>query len=133
VFGLFVVLGVLAVGCLAFAGKEVAKEIDRQIGTASTSDYDLTGPECSVDEALGPQARGTITNTSKEQQAFQVEVRFVAPDGSLVSADSDFTDPIDVGQSTNWEVTSLATDAPEGTTCTLAEVSYTIFDNQNGN
>ena len=127
--GVLVLLGVLAAGCLAVTANEVVKEINSSMGEASTDDYDLTGPECSVDEILGAQATGRITNTSNEAQGFQIEVRFIAEDGSLVSEDSTFTDTLDVGQVTDWTVTSLdETTGP--VTCELREISYTIFDDQ---
>lgn len=129
VAGVLVLFGLLGVGCLAFAGNEVAKEIDRSMGTASEDDYDLTGPECSVDELLGPKAEGRITNTSDEAQGFQIEVRFLAEDGSLISEDSAFTDTIDPGQATDWQVTTLE-EATGPVTCELSEVSYSIFDDQ---
>jgi hypothetical protein len=129
VVAVLVIFGVIGVGCLVFAGNEVAKEIDRSMGTASEDDYDLSGPECSVDEVLGPQAKGRITNTSNEAQGFQIEVRFLAEDGSLVSEDSTFTDTLDVGQATDWTVSTLA-DATGPVTCELSEVSYSIFDDQ---
>jgi hypothetical protein len=129
VAAVLVLFGLLGVGCLAFAGNEVAKEIDRSLGTASEDDYDLSGPECSVDEFLGAQAKGRITNTSGEAQGFQIEVRFLAEDGSLVSEDSTFTDTLDVGQAMDWQVTSLS-DATGPITCELSEVSYSIFDDQ---
>ena len=127
--GVLELLGVLAAGCLAVTANEVVKEINSSMGEASTDDYDLTGPECSVDEILGAQATGRITNTSNEAQGFQIEVRFIAEDGSLVSEDSTFTDTLDVGQVTDWTVTSLdETTGP--VTCELREISYTIFDDQ---
>jgi hypothetical protein len=131
VFAILAVSGIGVVACLGFGANSVMNELRKQTGRAAESDYDITEPACSFDDLLGPQAKGTITNTSKEQQAFQVTVRFTAPDGSLVSEDSDFTDPIDVGQSTDYEVTSLKDQATADTTCSLGEVSYTIFDNQN--
>lgn len=133
VAGVLVLFGILGVACLAFAGNEVAKEIDKSIGTASTDDYELSDQECVVDDVFGAKATGTIENTSEKAQGFQIEVRFETEDGKLLSEDSTFTDTIAVGQSQDWEVLSLEDPAP-GTdvTCTVAEVSYTIFDNESG-
>lgn len=129
VVAVLMLFGLLAIGCVALTANEVAKEINKSMGTAAEDDYELTGPECSVDDFLGPQATGRITNTSSEAQGFQIEVRFLAADGSLVSEDSTFTDTLDVGQATDWTVTSLdETTGP--VTCELKEVSYTIFDDQ---
>lgn len=129
VVAVLVIMGIGVVGCLAVAGNEVAKEIDRSMGEAAASDYELKDFACSVHEFLGPQATGTIQNTSEEAQAFQIEVRFETEDGALISQDSTFTDKINVGQSQPWTVTSLD-DLPEGSelTCDVSEVSYSIFD-----
>ena len=129
VLGVLALLGGLAVGCVALTANEVAKEIGKSMGEAAEEDYDLTGPECSVDDMLGAQATGRITNTSSEAQGFQIEVRFLAEDGSLISEDSTFTDTLDVGQATDWTISSLD-DATGPVSCELKEVSYTIFDDQ---
>lgn len=131
VAGILVILGIGVVGCLAVVGNEVVKEIDRSMGEAATSDYEVSDIQCSVDDILGPQATGTIQNTSEKAQGFQIEVRFETTDGALISADSTFTDTINVNQSQPWTVTSFD-DLPEGSelTCDVSEVSYTIFDNE---
>lgn len=121
------VLGFGAVGCLVFVGGEVAEDIEQAVGEADPSDYDLTGPECSVDFADDVRANGTITNTSGERQGFQIEVRFLDSDGSLITSESTFTDALDDGQSTEWEVITFS-EAPGDFTCEIDEVSYSIFD-----
>ncbi len=129
VFLILAVFGIGVIGCLALAGNEVAKEIDKAVGVADPDDYEITEVQCTEDEFLGLQATGKIKNTSDEPQAFQVSVRWVNEDGDLITDDSTFTNRMDVGQSQQWKVTSL-TDRPEGSTpeCSVSEVSYTIFD-----
>lgn len=123
----FVILGLIGAGCVVFGAKSVVDEIDAQTGTAEASDYELTGPECAIDEFAGPEASGTIKNTSDTDQAFQISVRFTDADGNLISEDSTFTDSIDIDQTANWEVTTF--ESAEGEiSCEVNEVSYTIFD-----
>ena len=131
VLGILVIFGIGTVGCLVFAGNEVAKEIDKQTGEATSSDYEISDVECTNDEMLGAQATGMIQNLSDKAQGFEIEVRFETADGDLISEDSTITDTINVDQSQAWKVLSLE-EAPEGAelTCELTEVSYTIFDDE---
>ncbi len=122
IFGLF---GLLVIGCITVTATQVVREIGRQTGTAAASDYDLSGPRCSVSEFGGATATGRLTNTSNERQGFQVEVRFLAPDRSLIAERSTFTDTLDIGQSTEWTVTTF--DDVAGPITCEAEVSYTLF------
>lgn len=117
------VLLVLGVGALFLLGRSV------RTGTADSSDYQLTGPECTVNPALGPQASGRITNTSGSEQAFEVEVRFTArTDGSLISQNTDVVDALDDGQSTDWKVTTLDDPPADGLVdCVVSEVRYSRF------
>lgn len=133
ILAVLVVLGIGVGGCVALTANEVVKEIDKSTGPAAAEDFDLTVKSCQADDILGPQAKGTITNTSKKAQGFEIEVRFETPDGVLISEDSTFTDAMKVGQSTEWTITSLkSTDATE-VECSTPKVSYTIFDNEDGN
>lgn len=131
VLAVLVVFGIGAVGCLVVVGGEVAQnvgeELERAFGEADPSDYELTGPECTVDFADDVRASGSITNTSGERQAFQITVRFLNPDGSLITSDSTFTNALDDGQSTDWEVVTFS-DAPDEFTCEVDEIAYSIFD-----
>lgn len=124
--GVLLLFGIGVVSCLALVGEE----LEKQIGEAKDSDYDITLRSCEVDEFSIARASGSITNTSKKAQGFQVEVRFTNPDGSLVSIDSDFVDRLEVGQSGQWEV--LATEKPTGSevACEVFKVSYSIFDQE---
>lgn len=128
-----VVIGgtILLGGCLALFGDQITETLGTRTGTADESDYDLTGPECIVNPALGPQASGRITNTSGRSQAFEVEVRFVSrTDGSLISSNIDIVDALDAGQSTTWKVTSLKDPPADGQVdCTVSEVRYSRFSN----
>lgn len=127
---ILVILGAGVVGCLALAGNEVAKEIDKAIGTASSDDYELSEGECHVDGELGLlKASGKIKNTSDKPQAFQITIRWETEDGDLITDDPKFTNKLDVGQSQAWETTSLET-APEGAkpTCSVRKVEYSIFE-----
>jgi len=131
VLAVLFVFGIGAVGCLVIVGGEVATnvvdELERSFGEADPSDYELTGPECSVDFADDVRASGSITNTSGDRQAFGITVRFLNPDGSLITSNSTTTSGLDDGQSTDWEVITFS-DAPEEFTCEVDEVSYSIFD-----
>ncbi len=131
VLAVLFVFGIGAVGCLVFVGGEVAQnvsdELERAFGEADPSDYELTGPECGVDSVDDVRASGSITNTSGERQAFQITVRFLNPDGSLITSNSTFTNGLDDGQSTDWEIITFS-DAPADFTCEVDEVSYSIFD-----
>lgn len=131
VVGVVALLGILAVGCLAVAGNEVAKEIEKEMGEAAPEDYELVDVQCGQDEFLGLEATGKIVNRSEKAQAFELSVRWETADGELISEDPHFTDTIKVGQSQAWEVHSLK-DAPEGskTKCEVTKVSYTIFDDE---
>lgn len=120
--------GVLAVGCLAFGADE---EIGKSTGTASQDDYDLTGPECTVDETTGPVARGTIKNTSKEKLAFEITVRFTDAAGTLISEYPTFTDPVDADQTAKWAIITRESGSPPDTTCKVNKVEYRILDDQN--
>ena len=96
-------------------------------GTADASDYDLTGPECSVNDVLGPQASGRITNTSGDRQAFEVEVRFRSrTDGTVISDNIDVVDALDDGETADWKVTSLKDPPADGQVdCEVTDVRYT--------
>jgi hypothetical protein len=127
---ILVLLGGGTAACIAFTANNVVNELERQTGKADEADYDITLTTCTIG-TLGLEANGSITNTSKEKQAFEIKVRFTAPDGALVSEDVTFTDPINPGQSTDYEVPALKPDAPAGTRCALVAVNYTVFDDQN--
>jgi hypothetical protein len=114
---------VVAVAAVFLLGRTV------RTGTADASDYQLTGPECTINRALGPQASGRITNTSGRDQSFEVEVRFTArTDGSLISQNTDVIDVLDDGQSTDWKVTTLDDPPADGLVdCVVSEVRYSEF------
>lgn len=130
VVAVVVVLGLLiGVGCTVLIGgaaNEAAKEVQDSIGVASTTDYELSGLTCSTEQFLGARADGTITNKSDKERAFQITVSFTNVDGSLVSTDSTFTDKLNPGQSTQFEVLALEDPAPDFE-CSIKEVSYSIF------
>lgn len=122
--------GIIGVACLAFAGNEVAKEINRSMGTADSSDYELSDVKCDSDGSVGVESTGTITNTAERSRAFQIVVRWETTDGVLITEDSTFTDTLKVDQSQAWKNTTF-TDAPEGSeaTCEVVDVRYSIFEN----
>ena len=127
VLAVLAILGLIGGGCLVFGVNQAVDEIETQTGKADSSDYELTGPECTVDEFSGPTATGTIKNTSGEDQGFEVSVRFTDADGNLISEDSTFTDSIDADQTANWEVSAFET--VEGDIdCEVATVNYSLFD-----
>lgn len=127
------VFGIIGVGCLAIAGNEVVNEFERNTGRASASDYEIEEGACTVSDFGSITADGKITNTSSKDQGFQIEYRFLDPDGVQLSVDSNFTDSIVQGQTATYSVIGLTSDVPEGSTCVFNEVSYTIFDNEGGN
>jgi hypothetical protein len=132
VVAVVVVLGLLVgVGCTVLIGgaaNEAANSLQESIGLANTTDYEIEITGCAADTFSSARASGTITNTSDKERAFEVQVKFTNPDGSLISTDSTFTDKLDPGQSTNWEVLSLSlNDAAPGFKCDVDEVSNTIF------
>lgn len=131
VAAVLVLFGIGVVGCLALAGNEVAKEIDKSMGEAAASDYAITDLECVTDDMLGLKATGKIKNLSDKAQGFQITVRWETEGGDLISEDPEFTDTIKVGQAQGWEAISLK-DAPEGSkpVCEVAKVEYSIFDNE---
>jgi hypothetical protein len=125
---LLVILAVLVLaigGCialLAFAGNEVVNELEDSFGVADEDHYDITLEECSADELGDAMANGTITNTSGDQRAFAVEVRFTDAEGTLITEDTTYTDDLDPDQTGQWEVVTFE-DAPSGIECEIGEVS----------
>ncbi len=126
--GVFLAFGILAIGCLAVAGNEIADEINQQIGPADDADYDVTRPTCRMGEVSGMDATGTIRNTSDERRAFQVEIHFTDAAGRTLSQDATSTGPIDVGESVSWRVSSFADLPSGGARCAISEVRYSTFD-----
>lgn len=127
--GALIVFGIIGVGCLALAGNEVSKKIDKAVGTADKSDYKLTSDSCELTSIGTVEASGTITNTSKKAQGFEVDVRVLQSDGTLIGDGSDFVSKLQKGQRGNWKVVPLET-VKEGTgvRCVIKKVSYSIFD-----
>jgi hypothetical protein len=126
--------GLGTVACLALAGNEIAKEIDRSMGDAASADYDVNIDTCETDTFAGARATGSITNTSDKNQGFQINLRFETEDGVLIAEQPHFTDTINVGQSQPWNITTFQ-DVPEGAslTCEVSSVRYTIFDDETRN
>lgn len=139
VLAVFVVFSVLGFGCVSLMGREAGKQLEgagdrleeaiqSATGVADEADYEIMGPMCATGDAGAWVSFGTITNTSKERQAFQITIRFVAPDGSLVESVPTFTDGLDPGEAQDWKLSSASSEPPEGTTCEVEEVRYSIFD-----
>jgi hypothetical protein len=132
VVAVLAVLGLIGGGCAVLLGGAAVQSIDEAVqestGIASTTDYDVEITDCEADDLFDARAAGTITNISDKERSFQIEVKFTNPDGSLISTDSDFTDKLDPGQSTGWEVLSFASnEATPGFLCDISEVSNSIF------
>jgi hypothetical protein len=95
-WGLFVlvVLGVVAVVVLVFAG------------SASPPMPVPTIESCGL--ARGPagtwQATGTVVNVFPATHSFRIEIRLLAPDGSLVSQAYGYVNDVDAGQKAHWQV-----------------------------
>jgi hypothetical protein len=120
------VLGIAVTGALVFLANRVVDEIETSFGVAETSDYDIALTECGVDSFGDVQAEGRITNTSSDRTAFTIRIRFTDADGSLLTVDSGFTDALDPGQSTDWQVITFT--EPRGLPdCEIDEVRYNSF------
>lgn len=132
VVAVLAVLGLIGGGCAILLGGAAVESVNQAVqestGLADTSDYDIEITNCDADQFFDARASGTITNTSDKERSFQIQVKFTNPDGSLISTDSDFTDKLNPGQSTGWEVLSFSTnDATPGFRCDIDEVSNSIF------
>jgi hypothetical protein len=130
VLGVLAVLGIAFVACVAVVGREIVEEIERQTGEANPADYDIELTECGVDDSSGwAEASGRITNTSDDERAFEVIVRFTTPGGDLIERSSTLTSRLDAGQSTGWSTVS-SSEIPDGEVeCELRGVNYTLFGN----
>lgn len=125
--------GILGVACIAVVGNKVVDEIEKNTGTAKASDYELDEGDCTVSELGSIEATGQITNTSGKDQGFEIEYRFIDPDGTQLSVDSAFTDNIAKGGTAAYSVFGVTSDVPQGSKCELRGVNYSILDNESGN
>jgi hypothetical protein len=134
VVAILAVLGVLGFrGAILIGGaaiQSIDEAVQESVGLADTTNYEVEITKCESDQFFDATAAGTIKNLSDTQRSFQVNVRFTNPDGSLISTEPHFTDQLDPGQSTGWEVISLKqNEAVPGFKCEISEVNNSIFGN----
>ena len=126
IIGIFVVLGVLVGGCAIVFANRASNALNNAFGTAKVSDYDVTLSDCSLDGS-SPSAEGTLTNTSKKRQGFQVEVEFFDGKKTLLGTGTDFVGAIDVGASATWSASAFETTQAAQIECQVARVSYSFL------
>lgn len=122
ILGIVVLMGVLAVVGILVVGSRLADNLDRD--PAKASDYELDEGDCTVSEFGSIEATGTITNTSDKNRGFEIEYRFIDPDGTQLDVDSTYTDDIPKGRAATYRVIGAVSDAPQGSTCELRRVLY---------
>jgi uncharacterized protein DUF4190 len=83
---------------------------------------DINGePDCTTDPALGPIARGTLTNHSSELSGYMISVDFEDGTGTRVAAGTAIVNNVQAGQTANWEAAALDPDV-QFETCEVVSV-----------
>jgi hypothetical protein len=83
---------------------------------------DINGePDCTTDPALGPVARGTLTNHSSELSGYMISVDFEDGAGTRVAEGTAFVNNVQPNQTANWEASSLEPDV-QFETCEIVSV-----------
>jgi hypothetical protein len=121
VLAVVVVLGVVTVGGLAFAGKRLW---DTSVGTANADDYSLEAADmaCTV-SGTTLTATGTIRNRTDHNQAFRVAIDFVE-NGTKLGDDSAITKSLSAGESATFRASRTVSKAPRALTCKVTDVAY---------
>jgi uncharacterized protein DUF4190 len=118
---------VLVISIAAIAGSSSSDDDDTSTGTTAANETtaddgpetdsnntdnpppaDINGePDCTTDPALGPIARGTLTNHSSGLSGYLISVGFLDAAGTRVAEGTAIVNNVQADQTANWEASAL--------------------------